>query len=391
MQIYFPIFPGLVRVDIALAGQAVDKSPFLVSVYDPNRVRIEPIAGGVIGQPVQFVIDAREAGKGQLEIAINQGRVPNGVQLQDPGQCLVTFIPDSAGVYLIDVTLNGDTVRGCPMRVEFSDSTSPSIPPPPPPPPLPSQAWTASRHPTDRMPHVSKVHQPSPLVSYQTSASTAARSPLVSSELRRTVDSTTNGNLRFLSRQSSKDNDHRVTVKRSVETYFTSSGGGGGGRPMASGDDDNDSDHLSSSRVSSGGDLTKRFVDIVDTRDRHADVVGRVSSDDDEQQRCAAAAVVSQCRRFDDELKSPLNKAISPTLTKSATNEQQHSAAGDETISPAIAASVGRIYSSSLSSSTTATVPGEPISPKQVTEKAEPIYSNIEQPDSVEESENYHS
>ncbi|XP_003368795.1 conserved hypothetical protein [Trichinella spiralis] len=277
------------------------------------------------------------------------------------------------------------------MRVEFSDSTSPSIPPPPPPPPLPSQAWTASRHPADRMPHVSKVHQPSPLVSYQTSASTAARSPLVSSELRRTVDLTTNGNLRFLSRQSSKDNDHRVTVKRSVETYFTSSGGGGGGRPMASGDDDNDSDRLSSSRVSSGGDLTKRFVDIVDTRDRHAAVVGRVRSDDDEQQRCAAAAVVSQCRRFDDELKSPLNKAISPTLTKSATNEQQHSAAGDETISPAIAASVGRIYSSSLSSSTTATVPGEPISPKQVTEKAEPIYSNIEQPDSVEESENYHS
>ncbi|KRZ56858.1 Filamin-B [Trichinella nativa] len=394
---YVPAEVGLVRVDIALAGQAVDKSPFLVSVYDPNRVRIEPIAGGVIGQPVQFVIDAREAGKGQLEIAINQGRVPNGVQLQDPGQCLVTFIPDSAGVYLIDVTLNGDTVRGCPMRVEFSDSTSPSIPPPPPPPPLPSQAWTASRHPTDRMPHVSKVHQPSPLVSYQTSASTAARSPLVSSELRRTVDSTTNGNLRFLSRQSSKDNDHRVTVKRSVETYFTSSsssgGGGYSGRPMASGDD-NDSDHLSSSRVSSGGDLTKRFVDIVDTRDRHADVVGRVSSDDDEQQRCAAATaatVVSQCRRFDDELKSPLNKAISPTLTKSATNEQQHSVAGDESISPAIAASVGRIYSSSLSSSTTATIPGEPISPKQVTEKAEPIYSNIEQPDSVEESENYHN
>ncbi|KRZ40916.1 Filamin-C [Trichinella pseudospiralis] len=365
---YVPAEVGLIRVDIALAGQAVDKSPFLVSIYDPNRVRIEPIAGGVIGQPVQFVIDAREAGKGQLEIAINQGRVPNSVQLQDPGQCLVTFIPNSAGVYLIDVTLNGDTVRGCPMRVEFSDSTSSSLsappaPPPPPPPPLPSHAWTASRHPVDRMRTIA-VGQ-------------------------RTVDSSTNGS-RLLSGQSSKDNDHRMTVKRSVETYFTSSSS----RPTASRDDDDDDgdddgddddgvgDRLSSSRVSSGGDLTKRFVDTVGTRDRQTAVVGRASSDDDEQQQ-QLIAVTSQCRRF-GELKQPLNVVTAATAaTKSVTNEQ-HSP-DDENIIPDIA-SFGRIYSSAA-----ATATAKPILPEQVTEKTEPIYSNIEQSDSVEESENYHN
>jgi len=38
-------------------------------------------------------VDATEAGKGQLEISVNQGQVPNNVQMQDAGRCLVTFIP----------------------------------------------------------------------------------------------------------------------------------------------------------------------------------------------------------------------------------------------------------------------------------------------------------
>ncbi|KRX89843.1 Filamin-C [Trichinella pseudospiralis] len=181
-----------------------------------------------------------------------------------------------------------------------------------------------------------------------------------------------------------------MTVKRSVETYFTSSSS----RPTASRDDDDDDgdddgddddgvgDRLSSSRVSSGGDLTKRFVDTVGTRDRQTAVVGRASSDDDEQQQ-QLIAVTSQCRRF-GELKQPLNVVTAATAaTKSVTNEQ-HSP-DDENIIPDIA-SFGRIYSSAA-----ATATAKPILPEQVTEKTEPIYSNIEQSDSVEESENYHN
>ncbi|KAI6243820.1 BMA-FLN-2, isoform d [Aphelenchoides fujianensis] len=65
-------------------------------------------------------VDASEAGKGALEISINQGRVPNNVQLQDAGRCLVTFIPQHAGTYVIDVTFNGATVHGCPIRVDVN-------------------------------------------------------------------------------------------------------------------------------------------------------------------------------------------------------------------------------------------------------------------------------
>lgn len=57
-------------------------------------------------------VDAAEAGKGQLEISVNQGKVPNNVQMQDAGRCLVTFIPQHAGTYVIDVTFNGQQVHG---------------------------------------------------------------------------------------------------------------------------------------------------------------------------------------------------------------------------------------------------------------------------------------
>ena len=72
-------------------------------------------------------VDAIEAGKGQLEISVNQGQVPNNVQMQDAGRCLVTFIPQKsllfacqlilhyiclAGTYVIDVTFNGNQVQG---------------------------------------------------------------------------------------------------------------------------------------------------------------------------------------------------------------------------------------------------------------------------------------
>lgn len=57
-------------------------------------------------------VDAVDAGKGQLEISINQGMVPNNVQMKGAGRCLVTFIPQYPGKYVIDVTFNGEQVQG---------------------------------------------------------------------------------------------------------------------------------------------------------------------------------------------------------------------------------------------------------------------------------------
>uniref|UniRef100_A0A1I7XV78 Calponin-homology (CH) domain-containing protein n=1 Tax=Heterorhabditis bacteriophora TaxID=37862 RepID=A0A1I7XV78_HETBA len=161
---YYCFCVGEHLLTVLIAGRKVDGSPLSVSGYSAERVRLEPLGGGAIGQPVQFValilmsgpggqapmghsatdgeynvteekrvkklsyysqlyvipaVDAVDAGKGQLEISVNQGRVPNNVQMQGAGRCLVTFIPQHPGTYVIDVTFNGEQVHGCPIKVEI--------------------------------------------------------------------------------------------------------------------------------------------------------------------------------------------------------------------------------------------------------------------------------
>ncbi len=67
---------------------------------------------GLLMTDGRVLVDANEAGKGQLEISVNEGRVPNNVQMQGAGRCLVTFIPNDPGTYVVEVTFNGELVRG---------------------------------------------------------------------------------------------------------------------------------------------------------------------------------------------------------------------------------------------------------------------------------------
>lgn len=70
-----------------------------------------------------FLVDASQAGEGQLEISINEGEVPNHVQVVGGGRCLVSFTPDQAKPHLIDIKFNGETVRGCPFVCSVSDTS----------------------------------------------------------------------------------------------------------------------------------------------------------------------------------------------------------------------------------------------------------------------------
>ena len=52
------------------------------------------------------------AGEGQLEISINDGDVPNAVQVLGGGKCLVTYTPEHPITHEIEVTFNGEQVPG---------------------------------------------------------------------------------------------------------------------------------------------------------------------------------------------------------------------------------------------------------------------------------------
>jgi filamin len=68
-------------------------------------------------------VDASQAGEGQLEISINNGRVPNKVDVLGGGKCLVTFTPQSAQSHWIDVKFNGEEVPGCPIECQVFDTS----------------------------------------------------------------------------------------------------------------------------------------------------------------------------------------------------------------------------------------------------------------------------
>lgn len=59
--------------------------------------------GGVLQYFSLPTVDASQAGEGQLEISINDGEVPNHVQVLGGGRCLVSFTPDTAKVHTIDI------------------------------------------------------------------------------------------------------------------------------------------------------------------------------------------------------------------------------------------------------------------------------------------------
>lgn len=94
-------------------------SPSSLNVYDRNRLIISDIPQVLfINQTVEFTVDVSKAGKGQLEVAINNGQVPNQVQSIENSKFHFTFIPKLNEPHFISVTFNGHQVVGFPKKCQ---------------------------------------------------------------------------------------------------------------------------------------------------------------------------------------------------------------------------------------------------------------------------------
>ncbi|XP_030764877.1 filamin-A isoform X1 [Sitophilus oryzae] len=120
---FVPNEVGTHIVEVTVNGEKLPSGPLVAKVYDSGLIQVADVSGGVVGQPVQFRVDASQAGEGQLEISINEGEVPNHVQVVGGGRCLVSFTPDQAKPHLIDIKFNGETVRGCPFVCAVADTS----------------------------------------------------------------------------------------------------------------------------------------------------------------------------------------------------------------------------------------------------------------------------
>ena len=76
-------------MDVYITGVKIQDSPIFFKAYDSSLIQVSDVKSGIVGQPCQFRVDASQAGEGQLEISINDGEVPNHVQVLGGGRCLV--------------------------------------------------------------------------------------------------------------------------------------------------------------------------------------------------------------------------------------------------------------------------------------------------------------
>ncbi|XP_064455536.1 filamin-A-like [Ornithodoros turicata] len=113
---------GTYHIDVSVAGQKVPGSPFVSKAYDASCISLGDLPQScVVGQVSQFQVDASRAGEGQLEISVNDGEVPNQVQVLSSGRCLVSFRPLRAAPHVVSIKFNGEDVPGCPVVLAVTE------------------------------------------------------------------------------------------------------------------------------------------------------------------------------------------------------------------------------------------------------------------------------
>ncbi|XP_050456276.1 filamin-A isoform X1 [Cataglyphis hispanica] len=120
---FTPTEVGSHLVEVSIAGQKLPAGPLVAKVYNSSLIQVTDVPSAVVGHACQFRVDASAAGEGQLEISINEGEVPNHVQVVGGGRCLVSFTPEIAKPHYIDIKFNGEAVRGCPFVCNVSDTS----------------------------------------------------------------------------------------------------------------------------------------------------------------------------------------------------------------------------------------------------------------------------
>uniref|UniRef100_A0A673VFU9 Filamin B n=1 Tax=Suricata suricatta TaxID=37032 RepID=A0A673VFU9_SURSU len=129
---YTPSQEGPYMVSVKYADEEIPRSPFKVKVlptYDASKVTASGPGlssyGVPASLPVEFAIDARDAGEGLLAVQItDQEGKPKRATVHDnkDGTYAVTYIPDKTGRYMIGVTYGGDDIPLSPYRIRATQT-----------------------------------------------------------------------------------------------------------------------------------------------------------------------------------------------------------------------------------------------------------------------------
>ncbi|XP_054622815.1 filamin-C-like isoform X3 [Dunckerocampus dactyliophorus] len=124
---YTPANDGPYTVSVKYAKQEVPQSPFKIKTlpaHDASKVRANGpglnSSGIPASLPVEFTIDARDAGEGLLTVQILdlEGK-PKKANIRDnrDGTYTVSYVPDMTGHYTITIKYGGDEIPYSPYRI----------------------------------------------------------------------------------------------------------------------------------------------------------------------------------------------------------------------------------------------------------------------------------
>uniref|UniRef100_A0A3B4AVY0 Calponin-homology (CH) domain-containing protein n=1 Tax=Periophthalmus magnuspinnatus TaxID=409849 RepID=A0A3B4AVY0_9GOBI len=124
---YTPALDGPYSVCVKYADQEVPRSPFKIKTlpaHDASKVRASGpglnSSGVPASLPVEFTIDARDAGEGLLTVQIldPEGK-PKKANIRDnrDGTYTVFYVPDMTGRYTITIKYGGDEIPYSPYRI----------------------------------------------------------------------------------------------------------------------------------------------------------------------------------------------------------------------------------------------------------------------------------
>uniref|UniRef100_A0A3B3DX68 Filamin C, gamma b (actin binding protein 280) n=1 Tax=Oryzias melastigma TaxID=30732 RepID=A0A3B3DX68_ORYME len=124
---YTPANDVLYTIYVKYADQQVPRSPFQIKplpAHDASKVRASGpglnAAGILASFPVEFTIDARDAGEGLLTVQILDPKgKPKKATIRDnrDGTYTVSYVPDLTGRYTITIKYGGDEIPYSPYRI----------------------------------------------------------------------------------------------------------------------------------------------------------------------------------------------------------------------------------------------------------------------------------
>ncbi|XP_061523355.1 filamin-C isoform X2 [Phycodurus eques] len=124
---YTPANDGPYTICVKYAQQEVPRSPFKIKTlqaHDASKVRASGpglnSSGVPASLPVEFTIDARDAGEGLLTVQIlDSESIPKKANIRDnrDGTYTVSYVPDMAGRYTITIKYGGDEIPSSPYRI----------------------------------------------------------------------------------------------------------------------------------------------------------------------------------------------------------------------------------------------------------------------------------